>query len=255
MFHSRLIFLCVGLIFLASCGPDENSITQTVASQVAGGVSATIAAQPTVTPYPTLTPVDTATPYPTYTPLATAVPADTATPYPTYTPYPTDTPEPTATTVPATNTPLPVATNAAPLPAATAPPAVDQQAQLLSAVESALHDIDVAKSSLWTVNPGNFVQRPTDCPTLVAAYDHLANGLVMNTTTSDVTTQNSYSLYRTAVDSALAVLQPRTDECRTFITAGASGTVMNQTEFNAVEDKLVQSQNWLNQALAALSQG
>lgn len=79
------LFLIIGLVGLAGCGPDPAEL----AGQIAVSAAETVEAIPTVTPYPTLTPYPpqpTATPYPTLTPFP---PLPTATPYPTLTPYAT----------------------------------------------------------------------------------------------------------------------------------------------------------------------
>lgn len=265
LFHMCFLILAVGMLCLVGCGPDENSISQTVVSQVAAAVAETVVAQPTATLYPTQTPYDTATPYATYTPLATAVPPNTATPYPSYTPYPTYTAvatvEPTLTTTTAvTATPQPQTTASAAQPAATAPAAVDQRTQLLATLESVLRDVETMQGALRplvtnnsTINP-QITILPTNCAALTAAYNRVANVLTLNTAASPPAVQNAYNLYRAGVEAILSTLSTRTEECRAFMASGSESTVMGQTEFTAVVVSLRDPINWLNQAANDLRQ-
>lgn len=113
------LFLCLLVLLLVACGDDSEQGPDSVATQVAASVEATLGVRPTNTPLsepsPTPSPEPTSTNTPNPTPTNTPPPTATEEPTPTVTPPPS----PTATNTPIpepTNTPRPLPPTRTPVP-------------------------------------------------------------------------------------------------------------------------------------------
>lgn len=243
----RLFLFVVVVTLLSACGPSEADQLATVEVLVAE----TVAAIPTQAPQATLPPL------PTYTPQATFTAVPSQTPLPTYTPYPTYTPPATATESPtATETVAPTAAaTTSSQPAPTSAPVVNVSEQLAAKIQDELTRIDTFRNSLrpnkleWQ---NNYTELPTDCGAVVVSYDSIANVLTIDVSTQSQIVQNAYANYRSATETALNLMAPWVDICRTDLASGVSRRIIDYNQHSILYPALDQPVGLLNQAINSL---
>lgn len=191
---SKLVVLGLMLSLLAACASATPAPAPTVASTATP-------LPPTATAVPTTTPVP-----PTNTPQPTATRRLTDTPAPTATPQPTDTATPVPTKV---VTPKPTNTKA---PVAVSGGVSSQPSTVQKSVKQAFDAVHAMISLLDQMQTGGAEL----CAPLLAKYQSVSNAPRYDVSGETALVQQSYDLYRSAIDTLNA-------RATTFIDCGKGG--------------------------------
>jgi hypothetical protein len=129
-------------------------------------------------------------------------------------------------------------------------PTVDTQAQVLAALDSLLHDIDVYVASITAqMNGGGYfgftLDKTVKCQDLVNAYNHALNVTSVEVTQSPTNVQNAYSTYLAAIPLFQEAAHNWGEVCQAALASGEE-KVIGDNELGVINQQMNAIKNMLN---------